>query len=64
MRRLFMCFVGSMARDGFGRGCLGGRTDRIKAGGDTPQDYPTTKGDYEFARLVKERTNGRIVVEV
>ncbi|MFB3884376.1 MAG: TRAP transporter substrate-binding protein [Thermodesulfobacteriota bacterium] len=29
-----------------------------------PQDYPTTKGDYEFARLVKERTKGRIVIEV
>ena len=29
-----------------------------------PQDYPTTKGDYEFARLVKERTKGRIIIEV
>ena len=28
------------------------------------QDYPTTQGDYEFARLVEERTNGRIKIEV
>lgn len=27
-------------------------------------DYPTTQGDYEFARLVEERTNGRIKIEV
>ena len=27
-------------------------------------DYPTTKGDYEFARLVEERTDGRIKIEV
>jgi len=36
----------------------------MKLGETHPQDYPTTKGDYEFSRLVKERTNGRIVIEV
>jgi tripartite ATP-independent transporter DctP family solute receptor len=36
----------------------------LRLGETHPQDYPTTKGDYEFARLVKERTGGRIVVEV
>ncbi len=29
-----------------------------------PADYPTTKGDQKFADLVKERTNGRITIEV
>ncbi len=29
-----------------------------------PIDYPTTKGDLEFARLVAERSNGRIKIEV
>jgi TRAP-type C4-dicarboxylate transport system substrate-binding protein len=29
-----------------------------------PSDYPTTKGDYHFADLVKERTKGRIQIEV
>ena len=27
-------------------------------------DYPTTMGDYKFAELVEERTNGRIVIEI
>lgn len=27
-------------------------------------EYPTTKGDYEFARLVKEKTDGRINIQV
>jgi len=29
-----------------------------------PGDYPTTLGDIEFARLVEEKTNGRIRIEV
>ncbi len=29
-----------------------------------PGDYPTTLGDIEFARLVEEKTDGRIKVEV
>jgi tripartite ATP-independent transporter DctP family solute receptor len=28
------------------------------------QDYPTTRGDYRFAELVEERTDGRIKIEV
>jgi tripartite ATP-independent transporter DctP family solute receptor len=27
-------------------------------------DHPTTKGDYEFAKLVNQRTNGRIEIKV
>jgi tripartite ATP-independent transporter DctP family solute receptor len=29
-----------------------------------PQDYPTTQGNYYFAELVEERTDGRITIEV
>ncbi len=29
-----------------------------------PPDYPTTIGDREFARLVNERTNGNIIIDV
>lgn len=29
-----------------------------------PADYPTTLGNYEFARLVEEKTEGRIKIEV
>ena len=29
-----------------------------------PKDYPTTLGAFEFARLVEEKSNGRIAIEV
>jgi tripartite ATP-independent transporter DctP family solute receptor len=36
----------------------------LRLGETHPADYPTTKGDYEFARLVKESSGGRITVEI
>ena len=36
----------------------------MKLGETHAADYPTTMGDQKFADLVKERTNGRIVIEV
>ncbi|SHM16527.1 tripartite ATP-independent transporter solute receptor, DctP family [Caldanaerovirga acetigignens] len=36
----------------------------LKLAENQPEDYPTTIGDKEFARLVEEKTNGRIKIEV
>ncbi len=36
----------------------------IKLGDSLSKDHPTVLADYEFARLVKENSNGRITVEV
>ncbi|MBN1837501.1 MAG: TRAP transporter substrate-binding protein [Spirochaetales bacterium] len=43
---------------------FGQRAITLRLGETHPADYPTTKGDYEFARLVKERSGGRITVEI
>ena len=47
-------------------GCKPGKQEAVtlKLAETHPADYPTTKGDYEFARLVNEKTNGRITIEV
>ena len=37
---------------------------KIRIAENHPENYPTTKGDKEFARLVEEKTKGRIKVEV
>lgn len=41
-----------------------GETIVLRLAETHPADYPTTQGDYEFARLVEERSNGRIKIEV
>ncbi|MCI3921116.1 TRAP transporter substrate-binding protein [Paenibacillus sp. TRM 82003] len=41
-----------------------GQTYTFRLAEAHPADYPTTKGDIRFAELVKERTNGRITIDV
>ncbi|MHB1653283.1 MAG: TRAP transporter substrate-binding protein [Desulfitobacteriaceae bacterium] len=36
----------------------------LRLADNQPADYPTVVGDQEFAKLVKERTNGRIEISV
>jgi tripartite ATP-independent transporter DctP family solute receptor len=40
------------------------KTIILRLAENQPEDYPTTLGDREFARLVEERTQGRIKIEV
>lgn len=42
----------------------GGNQTVLRLAENQPADYPTTLGDLEFARLVEERTNGRIKIQV
>ncbi|WP_163538675.1 TRAP transporter substrate-binding protein [Gracilibacillus sp. YIM 98692] len=39
-------------------------TVTLKLAENQPEDYPTTIGDKEFARLVEEKTDGRYEIEV
>ncbi|MCM3609934.1 TRAP transporter substrate-binding protein [Planococcus sp. MERTA32b] len=41
-----------------------GETITLKLAENQPDDYPTTIGDKEFARLVEEKTDGRYKIEV
>jgi len=45
-------------------GDAGGDTITLTLAENQPEDYPTTIGDYEFARLVEEKTDGRYEIEV
>jgi len=36
----------------------------LKLAENQPEDYPTTIGDKEFAKIVEEKTNGRIKIDV
>jgi len=42
----------------------GQKSMTLRLADDQPKDYPTVLGDEEFAKLVRERTNGRINIVV
>lgn len=45
-------------------GSQSGATYTFRYAENQPEDYPTTKAAYKFAELVKEKSNGRITIEV
>ena len=62
------CGSGGNAKNGGsalpGQGGDKGPTYTFRLAETHPADYPTTRGDMKFAELVKERTNGRITIDV
>mgnify|MGYP000899434844 FL=1 len=51
----------------FAAGGKDGQGDKplvLRLADNHPDGYPTVIGDLEFARLVEERSNGRLVIEV
>lgn len=58
--------VGTMALTGCGGGDTAGSGDKmvLRYAEIHPTDYPTTKAAAKFSELVKEKTNGRIQVDV
>lgn len=64
---LFACGGGGSTNDeggGTNEGESSGETITLRLAENQPDDYPTTIGDLEFARLVEEKTDGRYKIEV
>lgn len=54
----------STATSNGGGSAVSGQTFTFRLADIQPADYPTVVGDNEFAKLAKERTNGRITIQV
>ncbi|MCL6515494.1 TRAP transporter substrate-binding protein [Alicyclobacillus sp.] len=55
---------GNQATSNTGTGGTSGQSMVLRLADNQPADYPTVLGDNEFAKLVNERTNGRIQIKV
>src|SRR5699024_4687641 len=60
------CSSDSSGKSSDGESESGDSTETItlKLAENQPEDFPTTIGDKEFARLVEEKTDGRYKIEV
>ncbi|MFB5269244.1 TRAP transporter substrate-binding protein [Paenibacillus enshidis] len=59
------CSAGGAENPGTGNEEQGsGSTYNFRLAETHPADYPTTKGDMKFAELVKEKSGGRITIDV
>ncbi len=54
----------SSSSDSSKSGSSAGKHYTFRLADDQPADYPTVVGDKEFAKLVNQRTNGRITIKV
>jgi len=64
MKKLFLLFLSS-AIVLFGFGVIYGQNPvTLRFAEIHESSYPTTVGDYEIAKLVKERTKGRVIIEI
>lgn len=64
MKKLFLLFLSS-AIISFGFGVVYGQNPvTLRFAEIHESNYPTTVGDYEIAKLVKERTKGRVIIEI
>ena len=64
MKKLFLLFLSS-AIILFGFGVIYGQNPvTLRFAEIHESSYPTTVGDYEIAKLVKERTKGRVIIEI
>ncbi|MBY7142302.1 TRAP transporter substrate-binding protein [Virgibacillus sp. NKC19-3] len=62
---LFILFLVACSSNSSGDGdSSDGGTTTLTLAEDQPEDFPTTIGDKEFARLVEEKTDGRYEIEV
>jgi tripartite ATP-independent transporter DctP family solute receptor len=55
---------GSSSHSGGNSSGHSGKTMSLKMSDDQPKNYPTVKGDKDFAKRVKNKTNGRIKIRV